>query len=113
LAGKKVPALPPVNFCVALPRLASAGFFKRREIAMIGNKPWSEDEIIRLKELRVAGASAGRSCVALKRSITSVRRKAQQLGIPFEAAHELKRQRAEKERKARVEAGLPIEEPRQ
>ena len=78
---------------------------------MIGNKPWTEDEIIRLKELRAAGASAGRTSVALKKSITRVRRKANQLGIPFEGAHELKRKRAEKERKASLEAGLPAEGP--
>jgi hypothetical protein len=73
---------------------------------MIGNKLWTEDEVARLKQLRAAGASAGRTSVALKKTINGVRREAQQLGIPFEPAHELKRQRAERERKARLEAGL-------
>ena len=46
-------------------------------------KPWDTVEIARLKELVDSGASTLRIAAALGRPITSVKRKASDLGIPL------------------------------
>jgi hypothetical protein len=46
-------------------------------------KPWSQDDIERLKAMAASGASALRTSIALKRSLATTKRKAHELGIPF------------------------------
>ena len=47
-------------------------------------KAWSESDIERLKGMVASGASALRASIALKRSLAVTKRKAHQLGCPFE-----------------------------
>ena len=70
-------------------------------------KPWTDEEIALLRKLRAAGASPGRASVALKKSVPTIKAKAQDIGIPFETFQLQRRVRKEKERAARVAAGLP------
>jgi hypothetical protein len=56
-------------------------------------KPWSQDDIERLKAMAASGASALRTSIALKRSLATTKRKAHELGTPFRANAELRKQR--------------------
>ena len=76
---------------------------------MRGSKPWTEEDIERLRKLRAAGATSARISIAVKKNQNIVRAKARQLGIPFDHHRDLTRRRIEKERAARVEAGLPAD----
>lgn len=78
-------------------------------LPMPGSKPWTEEEIERLRKLRAAGATSARISIAVRKSQNVVRAKARELGIPFAHHRDLKRQRIQKERAARVEAGLPAD----
>ena len=72
-------------------------------------KSWSEEDISLLRKLRAAGASAARVSVAVKKTLPMVRAKARELGIPFEPFHLQRKLRKDRERAARVAAGLPPE----
>ena len=56
-------------------------------------KVWSESDAERLKVLIASGASALRASVALKRSLSVVKLKARELGVPFPSEAELKAKR--------------------
>lgn len=56
-------------------------------------KVWSESDAERLKTLVASGASALRASVALKRSLSVVKLKARELGVPFRSEAELRAQR--------------------
>jgi len=47
-------------------------------------RAWSESDTERLKAMVASGASALRASIALKRSLAVTKRKAHQLGCPFE-----------------------------
>jgi hypothetical protein len=49
------------------------------------NKEWPEEDVQRLKELVLQGASPHRAGVALKRSTSAVQTKAREIGSPFPA----------------------------
>ena len=70
-------------------------------------KPWTDEDILQLRKLHAAGASAARAAVALKKAPNRVRAKARELGIPFETALERKRRQRAREVEARTAAGLP------
>ena len=53
-------------------------------------RPWTDEDIERLKQLHASGASALRASVALKRNRVSVMTRALQLGIPFPSIRELR-----------------------
>jgi GcrA cell cycle regulator len=67
---------------------------------------WTPEHIARLEELARSGASAARASAALRRTISSVRIKANSLGTPFPSVRQAKTDRAarEAEAKARQEA---------
>jgi hypothetical protein len=69
--------------------------------------PWTDEDVALLRKMRAAGASAGRVSVAAKKTLSSVKAKARELGIPFETSHLQRKLRKEKERAAREAAGLP------
>jgi hypothetical protein len=56
-------------------------------------RPWTEDDVKRLRGLVASGASAARASVALKRSIAITKNKARDLGIPFRRDAELRKER--------------------
>ena len=56
-------------------------------------RPWTEDDVKRLKELVASGASAGRASIALKRSIAVTKNKARVLGVPYRPDAELRKER--------------------
>ena len=56
-------------------------------------KAWSESDIERLKAMVISGASAVRASIALKRSLAMTQRKANELGYPFRAEAELRKER--------------------
>jgi len=56
-------------------------------------KVWSESDAERLKALIASGASALRASVALKRSLSVVKLKARELGVPFQSEAELRAKR--------------------
>jgi hypothetical protein len=74
-------------------------------------KPWTDEEIARLKSLQASGATAARASVALKRSKSYVREKPRELGIPFATLRERKMRQASREAAERVAAGLSPEQP--
>jgi len=51
---------------------------------MPGSKPWTEEDIERLKKLRAAGATPARVSIAFKKNQNIVRAKARELGIPLD-----------------------------
>ena len=56
-------------------------------------KVWSESDAERLRALIASGASALRASVALKRSLSVVKLKARELGVPFQSEAELRAKR--------------------
>ena len=60
---------------------------------MPNRRPWTEDDIAKLKSMVSAGASAVRVSLALKRPIAAVKNRARDLGMPFRHDLELKRER--------------------
>jgi hypothetical protein len=56
-------------------------------------KIWSESDAERLRALSASGASALRASVALKRSLSVVKLKARELGVPFQSEAELRAKR--------------------
>jgi hypothetical protein len=68
---------------------------------------WTDLDLEQLRKMRKAGASPARVSVALKKSQASVKAKARELGIAFEALYVAKKRRADKEAAARAAAGLP------
>jgi len=75
------------------------------------SKPWTEEDIQKLRKLRAEGASALRAAVALRKHPLRVRAKARELGIPFQTKRELKKRLKEKEVEARTAAGLsPVQD---
>jgi hypothetical protein len=77
-------------------------------------KVWSESDAERLKALIASGASALRASVALKRSLSVVKLKARELGVPFPSEAELKAKRRRIFQNStdgpRLRAPLPIHE---
>ena len=69
-------------------------------------RDWSDAEIKKLRRLRQLGASPLRAALALRMNKAKIRRKAQELGIPFPAQRTERRERQAKEVTARVQAGL-------
>lgn len=65
-------------------------------------KPWDAEEVARLKALVEHGATALRAAAALGRPLTSVKRKANDLGIPLPSVRKL---RAHLREKGAIEAG--------
>ena len=74
-------------------------------------KPWTDEEISRLKKLQASGATVARASIALKRSKSYVREKARELGIPFATLRERKKRQASRETAERVAAGLSPKQP--
>ena len=58
---------------------------------MVGKKirPWTDEEIEKLKGLIAAKASAARASVILKRTQNSVKNKAREVGLKFPAVQRL------------------------
>lgn len=77
---------------------------------MARSKPWTQEEIDLLRKLHAEGASPVRISAALKKSLQSVRHRARTLGLLFETMHETKRKRLERERSARLKAGLTADQ---
>jgi hypothetical protein len=75
-------------------------------------RPWTEEEIARLKRLQASGASPARAAIALKRSRQYVREKARALGVPFMTMRERRKHQASREAAERMAAGLPPEQRR-
>ena len=77
-------------------------------------KVWSESDAERLKALIASGASALRASVALKRSLSVVKLKARELGVPFQSEAELRAKRRRIFQNStdgpRIRAALPINE---
>jgi len=77
-------------------------------------KVWSESDAERLKVLIASGASALRASVALKRSLSVVKLKARELGVPFQSEAELRAKRRRIFQNSidgpRIRAPLPINE---
>jgi hypothetical protein len=77
-------------------------------------KVWSESDAERLKALIASGASALRASVALKRSLSVVKLKARELGVPFQSEAELRAKRRRIFQNSidgqRIRAPLPINE---
>jgi hypothetical protein len=77
-------------------------------------KAWSESDAERLKALIASGASALRASVALKRSLSVVKLKARELGVPFQSEAELRAKRRRIFQNSidgpRIRAPLPINE---
>ena len=71
------------------------------------SKPWTADEVKKLREMRAAGASPTRTSLALKKSVGLVKKKARDLGIAFLAVRIARQHQQDKERVARAKAGLP------
>jgi len=59
----------------------------------VTNRTWMPDDERRLKEMCKAGVSAMRAAVALRRSITSIKSRARELGSPYLNERTLKRER--------------------
>jgi hypothetical protein len=55
--------------------------------------PWSEEEVDRLKAMIESGASAQRASVALRRSLSAIKLKARDIGLPFPSERELRAKR--------------------
>jgi hypothetical protein len=55
--------------------------------------PWTDQEIDKLKALVSSGVSANRASVIFRRPLTSVRRKALELGVTFESEWHQNRKR--------------------
>jgi hypothetical protein len=53
-------------------------------------KPWDTDDVAKLKALVDSGASALRAAAALRRPITSVKRKAYDLGIQLPGVRKIR-----------------------
>ena len=53
------------------------------------NKPWTKEEIERLKKFAAGGATAARAASALNRKIISIQTQAAKLGIRFPTVREL------------------------
>jgi len=75
-------------------------------------RPWSDDDIARLKGLQASGASPVRASVALHRNRLNVMEKARALGVPFMTMHERRKRQASREAAERMAAGLPPEQRR-
>jgi len=73
-------------------------------------RPWTEEDIARLKRLQASGASPARAAIALKRSRQYVREKARALGVPFMTIRERRKRQASREAAERMAAGLPPEQ---
>lgn len=52
-------------------------------MARLITRPWSTDEVARLKQFLEKGASAARVAAALNRNVIAVQSKARGLGTPF------------------------------
>jgi orotate phosphoribosyltransferase len=74
-------------------------------------KPWTDDEISRLRKLQASGATVARASIALKRSKSYIREKARELGTPFATLRERKKLQASREAAERVAAGLSPKQP--
>jgi len=77
-------------------------------------KVWTESDAERLRALIASGSSALRASVALKRSLSVVKLKARELGVPFPSEAELKAKRRRIFQNStdgpRLRAPLPIHE---
>jgi hypothetical protein len=74
-------------------------------------KRWTEQDVLQLRQLHAAGASAARASAALKKNLQNVRKKARELGIPFGTNRQRKKLQQEKEMLARTAAGLsPVQD---
>jgi hypothetical protein len=74
-------------------------------------KRWTEEDILQLRKLQAAGASAARASAALKKNVNIVRKKAREIGIPFVTNRQRKKLQQEKEMSARMAAGLsPVQD---
>ena len=71
-------------------------------------RPWTEEDIAKLKRLQASGASPARAAIALKRSRQYVKEKARALGVPFMTMRERRKRQAGTAE--RVAAGLPPEQ---
>jgi hypothetical protein len=56
-------------------------------------KVWTESDAERLRALIASGSSALRASVALKRSLSVIKLKARELGVPFPSEAELRAKR--------------------
>jgi hypothetical protein len=72
------------------------------------SRRWTPQEIERLLQLVAEGASAARASVALKRSLATVRTKANALGTPFVPIRKSRKQRLEREKLRFRRAELPV-----
>ena len=66
-------------------------------MSQLNKRPWSEEDLERLKALVLAGASAVRASVALKRPLKVVKLRARKLGVPFQHDNELRKERQRKQ----------------
>jgi hypothetical protein len=77
-------------------------------------KVWSESDAEQLRALIASGASALRASVALKRSLSVIKLKARELGVPFQSEAELRAKRRRIFQNStdgpRMSAPLPINE---
>lgn len=62
----------------------------------VTNRTWTEQDIVRLKEMVETGISAQRASVAFRRSIVAVKSQAKKCGFPFPDERALKRKRQER-----------------
>ena len=59
------------------------------------NKPWTDDDSVRLKALVVSGVSVVRAAAIFDRSIYSIRNLARKLGTPFPTMGEARKKYAD------------------
>lgn len=63
----------------------------------LANQSWTPEQLARLQQLAVEGASPLRAAAALRRSITAVQKKALMLGTPFQHRRVVKAARLARE----------------
>jgi hypothetical protein len=103
-------SIDPLAFPVGPQQLRAWDLFAQRTTLRRIIRPWTEEDIAKLKRLQASGASAARASVALKRSRQYVKEKARALGVPFMTMRERRKRQAGREAAERVAAGLPPEQ---
>ena len=56
-------------------------------------RAWTNEDLVKLKAMVASGASALRCSVALKRSLSMIKKKANDAGVPFPSEAELRAKR--------------------
>ena len=68
---------------------------------------WTPEQIARLESLARSGASAARASAVLRRTISSVRTKANSLGVPFPSVRQARLDRLAREAAGKQDKGSP------